>query len=74
MPVLSLPKSASKLLKYLESCGGAEVSTFNDTEGKPDISAARSYAEAMRNLHKEYVDSVVSIEQKYNKVIVKPVP
>lgn len=74
MPVLSVPKSASKLLKYLESCGGAEISVFNDDDGKPDLNAARKYAEGMREIHKGYLDSLVSVEQKYNKVIVKPIP
>jgi hypothetical protein len=35
------------------------------------MEAARNYAEKLREIHKGYVGEVVTIEQSYNKVVIK---
>ncbi len=65
MKTTTIPLSARLLINYLKANGGQEVSTFDE------ISEARSYAESLREIHRDYLNSLISVEQSYNKVTTK---
>lgn len=71
MTTLTIPRAAERLISYLEANGGSEVSTFLDNKNVPDLEGARVFAEKMRIVHKKYLDSLISIEQSYNRVTIK---
>lgn len=66
----TIPRSAERFIEYLNQYGGSETTTFTDNEDKPDIEKARVFAEKLRLTHKKYVNELISIEQKYNKVTI----
>jgi hypothetical protein len=67
-----IPLRAKKLIKFLNESGGIDCQVF-EKDGKPDMEAARNYAEKLREIHKGYVGEIVTIEQSYNKVVIKVV-
>ena len=71
MTTLTIPRAAERLISYLEANGGSEVSTFLDDKNVPDLEGARVFAEKMRIVHKKYLDSLIIIEQSYNRVTIK---
>jgi hypothetical protein len=71
MTTLTIPRAAERLISYLKANGGSEVSTFVDDKNNPDLEGARVFAEKLRLVHKKYLDSLISIEQSYNKVTIK---
>ena len=68
--IATIPRSAKRFIEYLNQYGGSETTTFTDNEDKPDIEKARVFAEKLRLTHKKYVNELISIEQKYNKVTI----
>jgi len=68
--IATIPRQAERLIQYLNLYGGSETTTFTDSEDKPDLEKARVFAEKLRLTHKKYVDSLIKIEQKYNKVTI----
>ena len=68
MKTTSIPVSATRFINYLKSCGGKEIQEF------AEMSEARSFAENLREIHKDYLDSLISVEQSYNKVTVTVLP
>lgn len=71
MTTLTIPRAAERLISYLKANGGVESTCFTDDNGKPDLEKARVFAEKMRLVHKKYLDSLISIEQSYNRVTIK---
>jgi len=71
MTTLTIPRAAERLISYLEANGGSEVSTFVDDKNNPDLEGARVFAEKLRLVHKKYAETLISIEQSYNKVTIK---
>lgn len=69
--VATIPRTAERLINYLNANGGFETTTFEDDKGQPDLEKARVFAEKLRLTHKKYLDSLISIEQKYNRVVIK---
>ncbi len=70
----TIPRQAERLMNYLKANGGKESTCFEDESGKPDIEAARVFAEKLRLTHKKYLDVLISIEQKYNRVVLTVLP
>jgi hypothetical protein len=66
--VATIPRKAQKLINWLKTNNGTETSTFEDSNGNPDLESARIFAEKMRELHKDYVDTLITIEQTYHRV------
>lgn len=71
MTVATIPRQAERLINYLNANGGSESTAFEDEMGQPDLEAARVFAEKLRSTHKKYLDALISIEQKYNRVVLK---
>jgi hypothetical protein len=74
MLTTTIPRKAEKLISYLKANGGMEMSEFLDKDNKPDLEAARSYAESLRKLHENYEGELIKIEQSYNKVRIILIP
>jgi hypothetical protein len=68
--IATIPRSAERLIEYLNLYGGSETTTFTDSEDKPDLEKARVFAEKLRLTHKKYLNELITIEQKYNKVTI----
>lgn len=68
MKTTTIPVSATRFINYLKANGGKEIQEF------AEISEARSFAEKLREIHKDYLDSLISVEQSYNKVTVTVLP
>jgi hypothetical protein len=60
---------AKRLIKFLNGRDGVDCQVF-EKDGKPDMEAARIYAEKLREIHKGYVGEVVTVEQSYHKVVI----
>ena len=52
------------LLLYLERCGGKDRHEFKTDDGRPDMDAARSFAESMRDRLGDLVGESVIVEQR----------
>ena len=65
-----IPMKAKRLIKFLNERDGVDCQVF-EKDGKPDMEAARNYAEKLREIHKGYIGEVVTVEQSYNKVVIK---
>jgi hypothetical protein len=74
MTIATVPRMAQRLINYLQANGGAESTTFLDDNNKPDLEAARRYAEKLRLIHSKYNDDLISIVQSYNKVTISVKP
>lgn len=74
MTIATIPRKAQKLINFLKANGGSEMSEFEDSNGKPDLEAAREYAEKLREIHKGYIDTLVTIEQTYHRVRITVIP
>ena len=74
MATKTIPRTAKKLMSYLKVTNGIDTSEFIDKSGAPDLSGARNYAEQLRIIHKDYLDELVAIEQKFNKVTIQLIP
>lgn len=74
MTTTTIPKRAKRLLNYLQGNGGIECSEFTDSLGNPDLIGARNFAESFRELHKDYIGTLVTVEQSYNKVKISVLP
>ena len=72
--IASVPRMAQRLINYLKASGGTESITFTDANDKPDMEAARIYAEKMRLVHNKYVNELISITQSYNRVTISVIP
>jgi hypothetical protein len=72
--IATVPRMAQRLINYLKANGGTETITFTDSANKPDLEAARVYAEKMRLVHNKYVNELISIVQSYNKVTISVKP
>jgi hypothetical protein len=70
----TIPRQAERLISYLNANGGSESTAFEDDKGQPNLEAARVFAEKLRLVHKKYLDVLISIEQKYNRVILTVLP
>jgi hypothetical protein len=70
MPIATVPRMAQRLIDYLKANGGTETVTFTDENDKPDMEAARMYAEKLRLVHKRYINELIYINQSYNKVTI----
>lgn len=66
----TIPRPAERLINYLKANGGSETTTFEDEKGTPNLEGARMFAEKLRLTHKKYLDTLISIEQKYNRVVI----
>lgn len=66
----TIPRQAERLINYLNTNGGSESTAFEDEKGKPDLEAARIFAEKLRLTHKKYLDELITIVQQYNKVTI----
>lgn len=58
----------NNLLLYLEKCGNKDRNMFYNSEGKPDIDAAREFAEKMRLKLEDMVGSMITIKQRNHAV------
>lgn len=74
MIVATIPRKAERLMNYLRASGGSESTTFIDDDNKPDLFAARRFAERLRETHKDYVDKLITITQSYNRVTISVIP
>ena len=54
-----------KLVCYLEGCGGSDQHRFWLDDGKPDIDAARRFAEQIR---RQLGEASIGVSQRYNTV------
>jgi len=54
-----------KLVRYLERCGGTDRHQFWSADGRPDIDAARQFAERIRG---QLGDASIDVSQRYNTV------
>jgi hypothetical protein len=70
MTVATIPRQAERLINFLNTNGGIDSHIFNNLDGSPDVEAARVYAEKLRLVHKKYLNELITVEQKYNKVII----
>ena len=70
----TMPRQAVRLINYLKAYGGSESTTFVDDNGKPDLEAAREFAEKLRDTHKKYLNELITINQSYNRVTISIVP
>jgi len=61
-----------KFLNYLgHQCGGIDAHSFWTDDGLPDLDAARSFAEVLREQFGPYLDDLISVEQRVNVVRIK---
>ena len=67
-------RNLQRLVRYLIACGGEDLQQFVDQEGRPDIFAARAFAEGMRAQLSEALDRLVGVEQSYHRVTLRYVP
>jgi hypothetical protein len=58
------------LIGYLAACGGCDRFEFHDTQGAPDPSAARGFAEKLRAKLGDSVGISFTVEQVANRVTV----
>jgi hypothetical protein len=58
------------LVGYLTTCGGCDRFEFHDSQGGPDPSAARDFAEKLRAKLGDSVGISFSVEQVANRVTV----
>jgi len=64
-----IDSSLTRFLAYLEQhCGGVDRTVFTTEEGQPDTSAARLFAEQMREQFAGYLGDLVEVEQRVNVV------
>jgi hypothetical protein len=68
--IATIPRQAERLIAYLNLYGGSESSIFTDDKDQPDLEKARVFAEKLRLTHKKYLDTLIKIEQKCNKVTI----
>ena len=68
--IATIPRQAERLIAYLNLFGGSESSIFTDEKDQPDLEKARIFAEKLRLTHKKYLDTLIKIEQKCNKVTI----
>ena len=66
--VMQLDSRLASLFAYLESSEGVDRHEFTTTDGRPDVQAARDFAEGMRDQLGEYLNEVVTVEQNVNIV------
>ena len=68
--IATIPRQAERLIEYLNLYGGSESSIFTDEKDQPDLEKARIFAEKLRLTHKKYLNELITIEQKCNKVTI----
>lgn len=61
--------SLTRFLSYLDQhCGGVDRTEFTTSDGQPDPSAARTFAEQMRDQFAEHLGELIDVEQRVNVV------
>lgn len=65
---MQLDSRLASLFAYLESSDGVDRHEFTQSDGRPDVQAARDFAEAMRAQLGEHLNEIVTVEQNVNIV------
>ena len=61
--------SITRFIAYLDQhCAGVDRTEFTTAEGHPDTSAARAFAERMREQFADHLGELIDVEQRVNVV------